>query len=289
MANSISLHEVYLDKLDEIYARESLTAVLDTEAIDSKTQTGKKFKVDKMTLSGLADYNRNTGYTAGDVTIEQEEVEPNYDRGRKFSVDDMDNLETGYIAFGKLGAEFERTKVIPEVDAFRFGKYATLAGTSKEENLTADTILPAIDVAEQTLIDAEVPDVGNYMFINATCYGYLKQKAANRFGSWTDKVLDRSIESFDKMPVIVVPQGRFNDTITLGTNGFTATGKNINFMIVNKQAVMQYAKHKASNIISPEDNQDADAYIMKYRHYGLADVYDNKKKGIYVSKVTAAE
>ena len=289
MANSISLHEVYLDKLDEIYARESLTAVLDTEAIDSKTQTGKKFKVDKMTLSGLADYNRNTGYTAGDVTIVQEEVEPNYDRGRKFSVDDMDNLETGYIAFGKLGAEFERTKVIPEVDAFRFGKYATLAGTSKEEDLTADTIIAAIDVAEQTLIDAEVPDVGNYMFINATCYGYLKQKAANRFGSWTDKVLDRSIESFDKMPVIVVPQGRFNDTITLGTNGFTATGKNINFMIVNKQAVMQYAKHKASNIISPEDNQDADAYIMKYRHYGLADVYDNKTKGIYVSKVTAAE
>lgn len=287
MANSISLHEVYLDKLDEIYARESLTAVLDTEVIDSKTQTGKKFKVDKMTLSGLADYNRNTGYTAGDVTIEQEEVEPNYDRGRKFSVDDMDNLETGYIAFGKLGAEFERTKVIPEVDAFRFGKYATLAGTSKEEDLTADTIIAAIDVAEQTLIDAEVPDVGNYMFINATCYGYLKQKAANRFGSWTDKVLDRSIESFDKMPVIVVPQGRFNDTITLGANGFTATGKNINFMIVNKQAVMQYAKHKASNIIPPEDNQDADAYIMKYRHYGLADVYDNKTKGIYVSKVTA--
>lgn len=288
MANAISLHETFLDSLDEIYAKESLTSVLDTEEINSKVQTGKKFHVDKISMNGQADYSRSTGYVSGDVTIEQEEKEPNYDRGRRFQVDTMDDLETSYNAFGKLGAEYERTKVIPELDAFRLGTYATKAGVKVTEDLTADTFVAAIDKAEAAMIDNEVPDTGNYLFINSTCYGYLKQKVANRFGTWTDKTLDRTIEMFDNMPVIRVPQGRFNDTITLGSDGFSATGKNINFMIVNKSAVMQFVKHVASNVITPEANQTADAYIMKYRNYGLADVYDNKKKGIYCSTVTAA-
>jgi hypothetical protein len=282
MANNIALHQAYLKQLDEVYKRESLTAVLDTETIDS-TMEAKKFTVDKMSLSDLADYSRETGYVQGDVTITQEEKEPNYDRGRKFQVDTMDDLETGYIAFGKLGAEFERTKVIPEVDAFRFGKYATAAGTKKTGTLDADTIIPAIDEAEATFIDNEVGDTNNILFINAAGYGYLKQKAANRFANVNEGSIDRTIETFDKMKVVVVPQGRFNTAVTLTAGGgYELSGSPINFLIVNKGAVMQFAKHKASNVISPEDNQSADAYILKYRHYGLADVWDNKVKGIYV-------
>ena len=285
MANNISLHEAYLDKLDEVYSRESLTSILDTEMIDSKINTSKKFKVDKMSLSGLGDYSRNTGYVAGDVTLTQEEVDPNYDRGRKFSVDVMDDQESGYVAFGKLSAEFERTKVIPEVDAFRFGKYATLAKTKVSANLTADTTMDAINTAEAAIINAEADLSNCVMFVSADVYGYMKIKAANRFGTWTDTVLDRNITSFDRMPLIVVPKGRFNDTITLGADGFTAAGKDINFLIVDKSAVMQFAKHRASNIISPDENQTADAYIMKYRMYGLADVYENKTGGIYAHTV----
>lgn len=283
MANNIALHQAYLKQLDEVYKRESLTSVLDTEVIDS-TIEGKKFKVDKMTLSDLADYSRENGYVQGDVTITQEEKEPNYDRGRKFQVDTMDDLETGYIAFGKLGAEFERTKVIPEVDAFRLGKYASKAGTTAEAEITTgEEAISAIDTAEATLIDSEVPDVNNYLFVSAKFYGLMKQKAANRFAGATEGNIDRAIETFDKMKVIVVPSARFNTQINLTAGGgFEAVGNPINFMIVNKGAVMQFAKHRASNVISPEDNQTADAYILKYRHYGLADVWDNKTKGIYV-------
>lgn len=284
MANNIALHEVFLDKLDEIYARESLTSILDTGMIDSKTQTGKKFMIDKMELSGLADYDRNTGYVAGDVTITQEEVDPDYDRGRKFSVDTMDDLETGYIAFGKLGAEFERTKVIPEVDAYRFSKYAQAAGTTKQATITADNVMGEIAEAQAALINAEVPETGNILFVNAAVYGFLKQKAGNRFGTWTDTRINTNIESFDNMPIVVVPQKRFNDDVTLTANGYTSDGNDINFMIINKGAVIQYNKHRASNVISPEDNQSADAYIMKFRDYALAYVYDNKTKGIYVNR-----
>ena len=37
-------------------------------------------------------------------------------------------------------------------------------------------------------------------------------------------------------------------------------------------------------IVSPEQNQAADAWIFGYRSYGLADAYDNKVKGIYLHK-----
>lgn len=61
------------------------------------------------------------------------------------------------------------------------------------------------------------------------------------------------------------------------------TGKDINFMIIEKSAVIKYDKHKANNIIRPEDNQESDGYMQKYRKYGIADTYENKVSGIYLS------
>lgn len=60
-------------------------------------------------------------------------------------------------------------------------------------------------------------------------------------------------------------------------------GKDINFMIIHKPAIIKFDKHTASNVISPENNPNADAYISKYRKYGLVDVYKNKVAGIYLS------
>ena len=65
------------------------------------------------------------------------------------------------------------------------------------------------------------------------------------------------------------------------------TGKDINFMIVEKSAVLKWPKHTASNIIIPDNNPDSDAYIQKFRKYGIVDVYDNKVAGIRVSAKTA--
>ena len=45
-----------------------------------------------MSLDGLADYSRNGGYVSGDVTLTNETVAFNYDRGRKFGVDAMDRM-----------------------------------------------------------------------------------------------------------------------------------------------------------------------------------------------------
>lgn len=90
-----------------------------------------------------------------------------------------------------------------------------------------------------------------------------------------------------------MPQSRFYTAIELldgKTNGEelghykkAAEGKDINFMIVHKGAVIKFDKHVVGNVIDPAGNPDADSYIVKYRKYGIVDVYKNKVAGIYLS------
>ena len=93
--------------------------------------------------------------------------------------------------------------------------------------------------------------------------------------------------------VVTVPQKRFYTGIDLldGTSSDELAGgykkadgaKNINYLIIEPSATMQYTKHTVSKVISPAENQMADAYKFPYRAYGLADVYENKVAGIYLS------
>lgn len=75
------------------------------------------------------------------------------------------------------------------------------------------------------------------------------------------------------------------DVAATGAGGFATTGgKAIDFLIVDKNAAIQYQKHTVSKIITPEQNQTADAWKFGYRTVGIAEAKDNKKVAIYVHK-----
>ena len=57
----------------------------------------------------------------------------------------------------------------------------------------------------------------------------------------------------------------------------------LNFVIVHKPAVIQYHKHAAPKIVTPDANQDGDAYKYGYRLVSIADLYANKLAGVYAS------
>ena len=121
MPNSIALFKNYVPILDEVYREASRTAVLDgaPELARAGANAGELI-IPKMTMDGLADYARASGYVDGNVTLTNETVLCNFDRGRMFTVDALDDAETAGIAFGRLASEFIRTRVVPELDAFRF-------------------------------------------------------------------------------------------------------------------------------------------------------------------------
>lgn len=292
MANSITKFKAYIDKLDTVYQQASATSILDADA-DTVRMGAKagEFLIPKMSMDGLADYSRSSGYVKGDVTITYETKSCNYDRGRKFSVDAMDNEETAGIAFGKLASEFIRTKVVPEMDAFRFAKYASATGilSAAEATPTVGTaVLTALQTAVNAQDEAEVNVDGKILYITPT----LLTLAKNVDTTKSKAILDR----FEK--IITVPQTRFYTAIDMkdGTSsneiagGYAGAtgGYKINFMIINRDAVIQFGKHTVNKVVSPEENQTDDGYMFFYRAYSIAETYENKVKGIYLNRDTTA-
>lgn len=292
MANSITKFKAYIDKLDTVYQQASATSILDADA-DTVRMGAKagEFLIPKMSMDGLADYSRSSGYVKGDVTITYETKSCNYDRGRKFSVDAMDNEETAGIAFGKLASEFIRTKVVPEMDAFRFAKYASATGilSAAEATPTAGTaVLTALQIAVNTQDEAEINVDGKILYITPT----LLTLAKNVDTTKSKAILDR----FEK--IITVPQTRFYTAIdmkdgtssneTAGGYAGATGGYKINFMIINRDAVIQFGKHTVNKVVSPEENQTDDGYMFFYRAYSIAETYENKVKGIYLNRDTTA-
>ena len=292
MANSITKFKAYIDKLDTVYQQASATSILDADA-DTVRMGAKagEFLIPKMSMDGLADYSRSSGYVKGDVTITYETKSCNYDRGRKFSVDAMDNEETAGIAFGKLASEFIRTKVVPEMDAFRFAKYASATGilSGAEATPTAGTaVLTALQTAVNAQDESEVNVDGKILYITPT----LLTLAKNVDTTKSKAILDR----FEK--IITVPQTRFYTAIdmkdgtssneTAGGYAGATGGYKINFMIINRDSVIQYSKHTVNKVVSPEENQTDDGYMFFYRAYSIAETYENKVKGIYLNRDTTA-
>ena len=292
MANSIAKFKKYIDKLDTVYQQASATSILDADADTVRMgATAGEFLIPKISMDGLADYSRSNGYVQGDVTITYETKSCNYDRGRKFSVDAMDNEETAGIAFGKLASEFIRTKAVSEMDAFRFARYASVTGilSAAEAPPTAGTsVLTALQTAVNAQDEAEVNADGKILFITPT----LLTLAKNVDTTKSKAILDR----FEK--IITVPQTRFYTAIDLkdgtssnelagGYNGSTG-GYKINFMIINRDAVIQFGKHTVNKVITPEENQTNDGYLFFYRAYGITETYENKVKGIYLNRDTTA-
>ena len=235
MANNIALRKEYLSGLlDQVYKLSSLTAVLDgANELAREGANANEILIPKMTMQGLANYNRQSGYVAGDVTLEYETKKCGYDRGRMFTIDAMDNIESAGLAFSRLSGEFLRTKVVPELDAYRLAGYASVSGVTTVEAALNDgkAALAALRTARSKIENAEANLATCYLFINPTIYGMIEDLDTT--------ASKKAIEGF--AGIVKVPEGRFYSKIDLtasGAGGYAknAEGKAVNFMIVDKHA-----------------------------------------------------
>ena len=290
MANKITTAGKFIPLLDEVYRTVSLTAKLDgPEELVRQGANANELIIPMIEMQGLGDYDRNSGYVSGDVTLTNETVKCNFDRGRMFTVDNMDDADSAGIAFGRLAGEFIRTKVAPGLDAFRFASYASKEGVTQKEETLEDgaAVLAALRVATNAMDEAEVPMEDRHLFITPTLDGMIadlditkSREILSRFASKT-----------------LVPQTRFYTAIDqkdghtggqeAGGYAKAEGGKELNFMVIHKPALIQFEKHVAPKIVTPDQNQEADAYKYGYRNVGVADVYKNKLAGVYASNKLA--
>lgn len=335
MANLIELANSYVPMLDEVYKLASCTSDLDgAPELARQGANANELIIPMLEMDGLADYDRNGGYVDGDVTMKNHTVQCNFDRGRMFTVDTMDDAETAGLAFGRLAAEFIRTKVVPELDAFRFACYAGKQGISSAEATLSSgaDVIAAISAAVTEMDENEVPSDQRHLRITSTLLRAIKDM---------DSYKSREVlESFAS--VKAVPQRRFYTAIeqlsgedgekaggfrkygkhyvkcaqgdtgaleviadsgtvsgaqikaadvtpvadpaytpTAGDYVKAVAGAEINFMILHAPALIQFQKHVAPKIVSPEQNQTGDAWKYGYRNFGIADVYANKLAGVF--------
>ena len=138
-------------------------------------------------------------------------------------------------------------------------------------------------LAKNKMDDDEVPEEGRILYATSNLLNGLMM---------LDTYKSKEILSHFAIKK-AVPQGRFYTAIDL-LDGKSAgeeaghykkadAGKEINFMIIHKPAIIKHDKHVVSNVIPASANPDADADIVKYRKYGLVDFYKNKVAGIYLS------
>ncbi len=296
--NAITLAKQFVPLLDEVYAMASLTADLDgNPELVRQGANANELIIPMLSMQGLGEYSRNSGYVDGDVTLTNETVKCNFDRGRMFNVDVMDDLETAGIAFGRLASEFIRTKVVPELDAFRFACYAGTAGISKVATPTtlADgaAVVAALRAAVQKMDEDEVPVNERHLYITPLLLGYIQdmdttksREVMQNFARVRKVPQTRFYTAIEQKSGKLVTTGEGDSATTVDerTGGYVkaAGGKDINFMVIHKPALIQFPKHIAPKIITPELNQNADGYKFGYRQVGIADVYKNKTAGIYL-------
>ena len=299
MANDFTAKaELYTQKLDELAERASVTSDLDGQNADMVRDAGSAGTVllPKLTIEGLGDYDRATGFPEGDASIDWEAYTLRFDRGKAFNIDDMDNAETLEVMSLNMFGKFVRDFVVPEMDAVRLSTYASNAGTTVAKTITAEKdALKAVFDAEAAIEEHAELD-GAVLYVTSAFKGLLKVAVPWRFGAGDQP--DARFETFDGMRVVTVPTSRFVTSVTLGDDGFAPTktadsdqthitgekGKNalpLNFLLVKPEAVCQVKRTEKMRYFAPEVNQDKDAHKWQYRVYHDAWVLSEKKPLVY--------
>ena len=290
-SNNIAFARNYTSVIDEVYQRASVSGVLNSgRRMVRAGHNAKEILIPKISVTGLGNYTRNVGYKTGAITYEFETKTFNYDRGIRLFADVMDVEEAGVNdCFVEAGAELQRTQVAPEADALTFAQIAGHTGvTVTPEDLseaTATDILQALREVTSAMDEKQVTLGSRYLFITPTLKGVLDD-----FSYANPTMSNRVLERFAR--VIEVPQVRFYTKIDLKSGDIefgyakAAAGKAINFMVVEKSAVIKFDKHVASRVFSPDELESLDSYMMKYRKYGIVELFDNKLDGVYVSAAT---
>lgn len=285
MANTIAYATLFQQALDKAAVAKLTSGWMDANAGQVIYNGGKEVKIPKMNMDGLGDYSRANGFTQGSITLEYETKTMTQDRGRTFMLDSMDVNESNFVANATNAmGQFQATKVVPEIDAYRYSKIASLAvagNVASGGNTIDETNVLTLLKADITAIEDIVGDIPLVITMATPIAAILDQneKISKRLDvtEFTKGDIVTKVKSFDGHPIVKVPSARmktaytFYDGKTSGqtTGGFVAAGtaKNINWIITPMYAPIAVNKTDKVRIFDPNTNQDADAWKLDYRKY----------------------
>lgn len=299
--NLIETVKIFQQELDKQVVTGATSGWMEDNAKLVKYNGGSEIKIPKIAMDGLADYDRDAGYVEGAISLSFETKILTQDRARTFHLDRMDVDESNFIlSASTVIGEFQKTKVIPEIDAYRYSTMAALAienaKASGGYNPTPSDILKKIKEDILAIYDV-AGEIQLVIMLSMAVAGILENsteisKQLNTI-EFTKGEIKTSVRAIDSNPIIKVPSGRmktsyiFNDGTTSGqiSGGFKAAddAKNINWIIAPKSTPIGVSKTDNLRVYDPATNQKADAWKIDYRKYHDLWIPDNKLDTIRVN------
>ena len=297
--NTIEYAKIFMEALDEQLIAGATSGWMEENSGQIQYTGGNEVKIPKIELNGLGTYDRDNGFVQGAVTLTYETKQMTQDRGRTFQLDAIDVDETNFaLVAGNVMGEFQRTKVIPEIDAYRYSKIAELATESKKVSYyhaEKDSIVQKL-LEEITIIKDIVGDENEVIVTMSTKIANLLDIASNHMlesGVFEQGKVELRVKNIDGSPIIRVPSARlktsyqFFDGVTTGETegGFEAKtdAKDINWIIAVRHALIGVSKTDVTRIFDPLTNQKANAWKIDYRKYHDLWIPDNAIEGIWVN------
>lgn len=302
--NTLEFAGLLQTSLDKQVEAEATTGWMELNASKVRYSGGDEVKIPKLSMDGLADYDRDKGFKQGSVSLTWETRKLTQDRAKTFMLDSMDIDETAFVAnAAAVMSEFQRREVIPEIDAYRYSSIAAQAETAGAVTAgytpAAATILSKIREDIYKIYDkaGEIPLIITIsMPIRAILEGASEITHRLDVGDFKHGEITTRVKMLDGIPILPVPSARmktkyvFNDGETAGPpdqtkGGFTAaTGaKDINWIISSADAVIAVSKTDKTRVFSPDENQVADAWKLDYRKYHDLWILDNQFDKIRVN------
>lgn len=301
--NTLATATIFQNTLDQVAVQDATTGWMDENAGQVIYNGGSEVKIPKMNVQGLADYDRDAGYVQGGVTLTYQTKQMTQDRGRKFQLDAMDINENNFVTTAAtVMGEFQRERVVPEIDAYRISGLVTAAIGAKKAGMVEYGYVPGAANTSalrklKTGISA-LRDMGyNGPLVVQATSAFILELELELAGKITNATfskggIETQVPSVDGVPIIPTPSNRMYSAITLyngktdqAVGGYTKGSKalDVNFFVCPRTTPVAVTKQDKMKIFTPDQNQDADAWKMNYRRYHDMWILDNKLDSLYVS------
>ena len=277
MANTIEYAKVFQTELDRQITEGATSGWMEDNAEQAVYSGGKEIKLPTVSLQGLGDYDRDEGYTGGAVTFSYQTFTMEQDRGRRFRLDAMDVSETDFaVTAAKVAEEFQRTKVIPEIDAYRYSALADKAALKESYTPAAESVYSRLTAQLGEVCDVTGGEVPLVITMARPVYDLLMNSPElNRcldVTQFKQGELTTEVKSINGAAIIPVPSARMKTKYDFkkdGDGGFAPAedAQSINWIICPRTAPIAVSRTDKVKMIPPEQNQFADAWDIDYRKY----------------------
>lgn len=264
-----------------------LTSILGVPEVNL-VNGGKSFTLTTISTSGLQAHSRSKGFNSGTYSNDKEVYTMGQDRDVEFYVDTQDVDETNQdLAVSNISKVFIEEQVQPEIDAYRFSKMATDAGQVKEETLTVNNVYTQLKAA---LLPVRKYGAQNIIgFVSSEVMDFLERSKEFTRSITNQNVgttaLESRVTSIDGVQLVEVwDDTRFKTEYDF-SDGYKPkdTAKDINFILVAKQAVIPVVKENAIYLFAPGQHTEGDGYLYQNRLYHDLFIKKQKEDGVSVS------